>query len=58
MQAIKTLRLFKLARVLVRLDHIASFIVNANHGVLSRYGLTSMQVCREKNATSRIKSEA
>ncbi len=26
------LRLFELARVLVRLDHIASFVVNANHG--------------------------
>jgi len=25
--------LFEIARVLVRLDHIARFIVNANHGV-------------------------
>ena len=25
------LRLFELARVLVRLNHVASFIVNANH---------------------------
>jgi hypothetical protein len=24
--------LFEIARVLVRLDHVASFIVNANHG--------------------------
>jgi hypothetical protein len=24
--------LFELARVLVRLDHVASFIVNADHG--------------------------
>jgi hypothetical protein len=29
----KNLRLFELARVLVRLDHVASFIVNANHSV-------------------------
>jgi hypothetical protein len=26
--------LFELARVLVRLDHIARFIVNANHGIM------------------------
>ena len=26
--------LFEIARVLVRLDHVASFIVNANHGVV------------------------
>jgi hypothetical protein len=26
--------LFELARVLVRLDHVASFIVNANHRVM------------------------
>jgi hypothetical protein len=26
--------LFELARVLVRLDHIARFIVNTNHGVM------------------------
>jgi hypothetical protein len=26
--------LFELARVLVRVDHVARFIVNANHGVL------------------------
>jgi hypothetical protein len=26
--------LFELARVFVRLDHVASFIVNANHGVM------------------------
>ena len=29
------LRLFELARVLVRFDHVASFIVNANHGIMS-----------------------
>jgi hypothetical protein len=28
------LPLFELARVLVRLDHIASVIVNANHGIV------------------------
>jgi hypothetical protein len=28
------LRLFELARVLVRLDHVARFIVNANHSVM------------------------
>jgi hypothetical protein len=27
-------RFFEIARVLVRLDHVASFIVNANHGVV------------------------
>jgi hypothetical protein len=27
-------RLLELARVLVRLDHVASFIVNANHSVV------------------------
>jgi hypothetical protein len=29
-----TSRLFELALVLVRLDHVASFIVNANHGIV------------------------
>ena len=29
------LRLFELARVLVRLDHVARIIVNANHGRIS-----------------------
>jgi hypothetical protein len=29
-----SLRLFELAPVLVRLDHVASFIVNANHGIV------------------------
>jgi hypothetical protein len=29
-----TLELVKIARVLVRLDHVACFIVNANHGVM------------------------
>jgi hypothetical protein len=28
------LPLFEIARVLVRLDHFASFIVNANHGIV------------------------
>jgi hypothetical protein len=28
------LRLSELARVLVRFDHVASFIVNANHGIV------------------------
>jgi hypothetical protein len=27
--------LFELARVLVGLDHVARFVVNANHGVMS-----------------------
>jgi hypothetical protein len=27
-------RLFELARVLVRFNHVASFIVNANHGTM------------------------
>jgi hypothetical protein len=27
------LRLFEIARVLVRLDHVACFIVNLNHGI-------------------------
>jgi hypothetical protein len=26
--------LFEIARVLVLLDHVASFIVNANHGIM------------------------
>jgi hypothetical protein len=26
--------LFELARVLVRFDHVASIIVNANHGIM------------------------
>jgi hypothetical protein len=30
----ETSRLFELARVLVRLDHVASFIVNADHGIV------------------------
>jgi hypothetical protein len=29
-------RLFEIARVFVRLDHVASFIVNANHMVKSQ----------------------
>ncbi len=29
----KTLRLFELARVVVRLDHVARFIVNADHSI-------------------------
>jgi hypothetical protein len=29
-----TLPFFELARVLVRLDHVASFIVNPNNGVM------------------------
>jgi hypothetical protein len=28
------LRLFEIARVLVRLGHVASFIVNTNHGII------------------------
>jgi hypothetical protein len=28
------LRLFEITRVLVRLDHVASFIVNANHNTV------------------------
>jgi hypothetical protein len=28
------LRLFEIARVLVRLDHFASIIVNANHSIM------------------------
>ena len=31
----ETSRLFEIARVLVRFDHVASFIVNANHSILS-----------------------
>jgi hypothetical protein len=31
---IKTSPLFEIARLLVCLDHVASFIVNANHGVM------------------------
>jgi hypothetical protein len=29
----KTSRLFELARLLVRVDHVASIIKNANHGL-------------------------
>jgi hypothetical protein len=29
----RPLRFFELARVFLRLDHVARFIVNANHGV-------------------------
>jgi hypothetical protein len=32
--ASKNSPLFELARVLVRLDHVASFIVNANHSIM------------------------
>jgi len=32
--AIRVLRLSELARMLVRFDHIASVIVNANHGIM------------------------
>jgi hypothetical protein len=28
------LPVFELARVLVRVDHVASFVVNANHGIM------------------------
>ena len=28
------LSLFELARVLVRFDHVASFIINANHSIM------------------------
>jgi hypothetical protein len=31
---LKKSRLFEIARVLVRLDHIASRIVNVNHGIM------------------------
>ena len=30
----RPLRLFEIARVLVRFDHVASVIVNANHGIM------------------------
>jgi hypothetical protein len=30
----QTSRLFELARVLMRLDHVARFIVNADHGIV------------------------
>jgi len=30
------LPLFELARVLVRLDHVARLIVNADHGIITR----------------------
>ena len=32
--------LFELARMLVRFDHVASFIVNANDGVMPGHGVT------------------
>jgi hypothetical protein len=32
--ASKILRLFEVARVLVRLDHVPSLIVNTNHGIM------------------------
>jgi hypothetical protein len=31
---VNALRLFEIARVLVRLNHVASFIVNANEGTM------------------------
>jgi hypothetical protein len=31
---VKTSPLFELARVLVRLDHVARFIVNADHSIM------------------------
>jgi hypothetical protein len=31
---VETSPLFELARVLVRLDHVAKLIVNANHGIM------------------------
>ena len=30
----RPLRLFELARVLVRFDHVAGVMVNANHGIM------------------------
>jgi len=36
----KTSPLFELARVLVRLDHVARFIINANHSIV-RFGRTA-----------------
>jgi hypothetical protein len=30
----RPLRFFEIARVLVRFDHVASFIVNANHRIM------------------------
>jgi hypothetical protein len=32
----KTLRLFEIALVLVRLDHVANRVVNADHGIFVR----------------------
>jgi hypothetical protein len=32
--AVSGLRLFEIARVLVRFDHVAGFIVNANHSIM------------------------
>jgi len=33
-QVQNNLRFFEIAQVLVRFDHVARFIVNANHGVV------------------------
>jgi hypothetical protein len=33
--ASKNSRLFEIARVLMRLDHVSRFIVNANHGIMA-----------------------
>jgi hypothetical protein len=37
---VKISRLFELARPFVRLDHVAGFIVNANHGEQRGYYFT------------------
>jgi hypothetical protein len=34
---VKTLPLFEIALVLVRFDHVASLIVNANHSIMNGY---------------------
>ena len=47
--------LFQIVRVLVRFDHVASFIVNANHKILLFTSSSLSSPCSEKPrlATSR-----
>jgi hypothetical protein len=41
----KALRLAEIARVLVRLDHVARFLVNANHGIASAAAMLRVANC-------------
>jgi|SRR5260370_995052 len=50
--------IFELTSVLVRVDHVARFIVNANHGIMRAAGklcvVDCIGGCADRNATVRI----